>query len=385
MTPKARIGFLSPSRLVDISNCPLKHHYSLPPGGSDGLPESPQMLLGSAIHEAIECVARNEIDSKPSNLRIWVAQHVWANLEKANTPAVVLKNAGVKPGKSNFVEPKIFSQRILGLANAIKSLPASGNNASSNGWTRTSSKPAQSSPKKEGFEVVLQSNSGSLKGRADLVERLNSDAFRITEFKSMPILGSDGTPSASCLMQMYAYGYMLSEAYPQHTIQLRAVGADGIWESIYDSKCRQELLELIESIMDRFKEAGEADIGLLASPGKGCQYCQDRPRCSEYKKAVQQQSLSEAINDTWGVICKITPGRTGLIDIDLSDYLNRDVRVANIPIELMGSDIKPGQYIEAFSLVNSEYGRGSSQSQNFSVVNKRLPYRSACTVKIKLA
>jgi hypothetical protein len=207
----------------------------------------------------------------------------------------------------------------------------------------------------EGIEPWLVANDLRLVGRPDLLVREPGNVVHIADDKTGRVLDDKGQVLPSHVAQLELYALMVEHLVPDARVRLAVVGRSShpiSWDVTRRSKAAKRLEEFHEKL-----PAGKVlPASTLAVPGRDCQSCRLRPRCSAYSRAATSwwRDASEGPRpvpfDTWGPLTDVTPVEATM-DLVLKDPVGRTVRIGGLS-EALG--ITPGHVGRAVSVFNLE-------------------------------
>lgn len=190
---------------------------------------------------------------------------------------------------------------------------------------------AGANPSTTGAEVGLASRSLRLRGRADRITRVGSNAFEVRDYKTGAVVDEDGLVKEDVAFQLRSYGLIVLERFPEATVRL--VVDDGVdHEVAFEEADRMSALETIEGQLAHLPVAGTAPILKVAHPGSGCFGCRARHICPAYRDTAPRWWLNHPTgvdripNDTWGTIVDVVSGGD-VTRVILEDAAGRRVRV----------------------------------------------------------
>lgn len=226
----------------------------------------------------------------------------------------------------------------------------------------TTSSPSQAtespplfSGKGKWTELPLRSPRLRVRGRADLVRRLE-DEVRIIDLKTGRAVLSDGRVSPGVALQLRTYGLVVLEKLPNVRLQLCVRGHSSA-EVPFDESDRRDTLETIRELHDKLPQGCSIKTEPVAAPGRVCNYCRFRHRCSIYLEVAPRwwrDGVSHPVPpDVWGTVCAIPRRSRRLVTIDLKDAAGRYVRLHDVRSELV-SGVKVGVEIYAFGIGSVE-------------------------------
>jgi len=185
----------------------------------------------------------------------------------------------------------------------------------------------------EGAERSFESTTLRLRGRADLVRRIDQDVFEVRDYKSGGVLDGDGEVKREIALQLQAYGLLVLEREPRATVRL--IVDDGTDREVeFGPEAQAEAAEAIMAITTIMPLPAIVPVATLARPGDACWGCPIRHICSAYRGQAPEwwtrypPELSSAPLDVWGQVLEHRAGEGQVIV--LRDGANRRVRVTGV-------------------------------------------------------
>lgn len=340
--PLQRVGvqqFVAPSALAVGSVCVLRRQGREEDGSRiAGLIESPWAVVGTLVHRAIqiadgrsniievfeELVRRREIelleDAKRRHfvpLRAVIGEGGWSS------------RLGILQGRSGNREPL-----QLGRPDFKQSLAPS---------------IAHSD-----HEVWLESELLGFRGSADLLEFIGDHSIRITDWKTGPVLDSNGEVKANYRLQLAAYQMLVRERWPDRKVETQLYNGEVMIVQVTsddEETVRQSVSKIKRTINGRSKARAED----LALKGAECADCAIRHRCPTYMEELRRTGRGlSAIEGQWSgdilgcVSSSQTQGDTTVVNLTLPSGATAQMRWFSSRMEV--SELK-GQTVVGFGLI----------------------------------
>ena len=216
----------SPSQLFDLRNCALR---VLAKRAERYLPPPPSALHGILLHHVREQMLLGRWGNKdsPEEAFDWILEQASFRLdellagEDKTKYMVPLRNT---IGRRKWNQ-KTFESKLWAISSGLEScgqdpglleIERTNDGVEYNGENNTC---------EEGAEALVKSRSLRISGRADLIEKLNHNRLRITDFKSGKFIDSHGNPLPRYKLQLGLYALVAEKVYPGRSIELRLDGA----------------------------------------------------------------------------------------------------------------------------------------------------------------
>lgn len=275
----------SPSRLLAPLECPVRA-FSGSIGDSKVLgPELPA-LIGNAVHCLMEEYKPADVPTKMS------ASELLASLIcKAITQFPDHRVRGWLPllGTDKYLLEKASALVLKWSSNIMPSGLERSPSLITRPWDSATVQSIgdSSSVNSEHSEILLESDTLPLKGRADLV--IFSPGFvEIIDFKSGRAFDNDGNLRDSSKYQMWAYGLLASELWPDRRVRL-TIAAD---VSIDVPFGRDEVIEIrrhLTQLALAFPKDSPINVSTSAIIGKHCRGCNIRHLCPSYLEKAPRE------------------------------------------------------------------------------------------------
>lgn len=185
----------------------------------------------------------------------------------------------------------------------------------------------------EGAERGFESTRLRLRGRADLVRRVEGNVLEVRDYKTSGVLDGNGEVKSDIALQLRAYGLLVLEREPRATVRL--IVDDGTDREVEFGPDEQADAEAtISAVTAGMPPAGIVSAAALAMPGDACWGCAIRHTCPAYRAQAPSwwtnypPELSSAPLDTWGDVLERREG-AGQVLV-LRDAASRRVRVSGV-------------------------------------------------------
>ena len=212
----------------------------------------------------------------------------------------------------------------------------------------------------EGAERSFESPTLRLRGRADLVRRVDRDVFEVRDYKSGSVLDGEGEVKWEIALQLRAYGLLVLEREPRATVRL--IVDDGTDRTVeFGPEAQGEAAEMIATVTTAMPLAGVVPAATLARPGSACWGCPVRHVCSAYRAQAPgwwtryPPELSSAPLDIWGEVLEHRTGESQVVV--LRDGASRRVRITGVDGRHGLSDAA-GERLSFFGLEATGASRG---------------------------
>lgn len=328
------------------------------------LPPSPFALLGTAIHEFLESRRRPTDDD-------------WSDLTARLLDGRIAVRSSAFPGT-----PKGFSDLL-----PVRSLLRRVGRIKARWRARSSLSRHHAMAARRGTprsRVVLKKfgtgRTMPLRGRPDRVEITENGAVEVTEFKSARIL-HEGRVEASYLLQLLAYGEIVSETEDAAHVSLRLVGPDGEYRTDYGATERTQLRRFVSGLEQTLPAGADLLAEHLATPGDGCRSCAFRPGCPRYLASApkawrERRPISTPPIDRWGTIQSVHDDPSSFRRIYLTDPMGGLYCVRGVPPSVSDGPLEAGKAVWFFNLRAGEPGAGRIPI-NFYIADVNSPRDSA--------
>ena len=315
--------FFQPSTLGTSGDCLLQ--LAAGAHGLDALrlPTRPEAALGEVFHLTLSGWAKSDGSRSPefffSEAEAFVNARLGADPKRAHQSPI--KNT------VTFQKWMGFRARSIGACSTIR--PSLRTVASKEDFSDRFSR----APLKE-IETLRENSTYRLRGRPDSVRWITPRRIEVRDFKSGSIYEEDGTVKRAIVLQLWAYGLIIAEEYPDASIEL--IVDDGAEHRIPFGKAERDLAR--ESIMQRLAMLPadtEVEAISLASPGPSCEWCKVRHVCSAYLQTAPEwwrkypSELRRIPNDTWGKVLAVEKQR-GQTRVRLIDPAGRTISIENL-------------------------------------------------------
>ena len=310
----------SPSAVWSSNGCALKLIISSLRRTEwlERLATGPEAAVGTLLHRMLERACR-EADS--------VAEDIFED-----TYARLVGELSLDPRRAHFADlastkpPAEWSRLrswVLSRARALQPRHVSADRP----------RRAETAQRISGAEILLESATLRLRGRADRVRQLAPRLFEIRDFKTGATIDEEGAIKPEIALQLQAYGLLLLER--RRGVEVRLVVDDGTEREVaFDQEAQQTAKDALKRITGPMPAAGHAATSGLARPGAACWGCAVRHVCPAYRATapgwwkaypVGTERLS---NDVWGTVLEVLG--SGRVDVVLRDDAGRRVRVNGI-------------------------------------------------------
>lgn len=312
---------------------------------SSQLPAGPEASVGQLVHRVLERAAKGSessaeelFDDEYRRVAVAIASdprraHL-ADLSSTKTPA---QWANLRA----WVLSRVSSTRRKGVKVSVNSMRRDRGGV-------------------EGAERSFESTTLRLRGRADLVRRVDPDLVEVRDYKSGGVLDGDGEVKREVALQLQAYGLLVLEREPRVTVRL--IIDDGTDREVeFGPEARAEAAEAIAAITTTMPLPGVVPVATLARPGDACWGCPVRHVCSSYRAQAPEwwtrypPELSSAPLDVWGQVLEHRTGESQIVV--LRDAASRRVRITGIDGRHGLSDAT-GEHLWFFGLEATGASRG---------------------------
>jgi RecB family exonuclease len=195
---------------------------------------------------------------------------------------------------------------------------------------KTTAAGGQGLTRRTGTEVLFESATLRLRGKADSVRQLGPREFEVRDFKTGVVLDQRGEVKPEIALQLWAYAFMLLELRPGCDVRL--IVDDGAEHEVaFDVRARARAKVILDELLGKMPPAGRSVSLELASPGKDCVGCRVRHVCPAYLAAAPRwwhqypDGVDRLSNDVWGTVLDVIG--TGPVDMVLCDAAGRRVRI----------------------------------------------------------
>jgi hypothetical protein len=339
-------------------------------------------LLGIAVHKL--CASSEHI-STPSEIRE-LTKLEFEKLVRSHPTAPKILDAVNAPLLPKNIIPQA---EFIGKSGIVYKVTQSRSNTrSTRALTSQNKVRGVAASRQFGSEISLKSDRFDLIGRADWIEDLSDGHIRIVDYKTgARLIGDDFTLKRELLLQVGAYAVMAIEQFSVAGIILQIISPSSMWEQDFTEALKSEVALSLSNILATIPRDQPLRSNEIATPGISCRWCKSRHVCAPYKRYAEREWKAADGRllplDTWGVITEVKSQSGSLVEVRLRDDASRQVRIRNIPIEIIvGDDVGPGSRIRAFGLMASESGRGSTYPHNFYVADVDRPNYSAFAARL---
>lgn len=327
------------------------------------LPPSPFALLGTAIHTFLESRQRPTDDD-------------WSDLTARVLDGRIAVPSSAFPGTAIAFADVLPVRSLLRRVGRIKARWR-GSNPSRHHAMGAGQGALRS---RVVLEKFCTGRTMPLRGKPDRVEITGTGAVEVTEFKSGRIL-REGRVEPSYLLQLLAYGEMVSETEDATHVSLRLVGPDGEYRTHYGATERTQFQGFMSGLERTLPAGADLLAEHLATPGDGCRSCAFRPGCSRYLASAptawrERQPISAPPMDRWGRIQSVHDDPSGFRRIYLTDPTGGLYCVRGVPLALSEHPLEAGKAVWFFNLRAGEPGAGRIPI-NFYIADVNSPRDSA--------
>lgn len=371
-----RTKFIRVTALVGAGGCGLR--AVLDSESADRrLPDSPEALLGTLVHRAIDARGREGSEA--------VTEHL---LQALQGPSGVYRSDASASGEFRLVEivgasrisSKLAAARRITEAIAIQPKRARRDE-------RSTAARQLGHPRRSGdwSEEPMNSEELQLGGRLDLL-RVTRDECLLVDFKTGRALDGDGSLKEAYADQLHLYALLARSCAYTLPIRMEIVAADGRF-SVPESTVRTSRLgSELRALVDATPTGIEADARELARFSAGCATCHFRAWCGNYLESAPTSWATEIPRvevpfDTWGNIESIRPtaAEGDFSSVVLRDAANRLVSVTGVPARHLKS-LSPRMRAGFFGLRPKTTGRG--HPQNFVLADPGNPSATAHAARV---
>jgi RecB family exonuclease len=212
---------------------------------------------------------------------------------------------------------------------------------------RPSAQGGDHRPRLRGPEVPLRSPTMRLSGKADLVTEGRDGVTDIVDFKTGPVVDSEGELKKDYRRQLIAYAEILRELEPEKRVRAWLDNGERA-EVDLSTEARAWFSAWLQDLHHSIPAPGHHDAMSLASPGSDCAFCDHRMACTAYlAMAVTWWNDPPDYRtplDSWGTVIQDRTDEPGR-EIELRDAADRLVRILavgerhNLPPDLTGAQI----------------------------------------------
>ena len=174
-----------------------------------------------------------------------------------------------------------------------------------------------------GHEKWFQSNDLGLGGSIDLLEFVDDDLIRITDWKTGPVFEGDGQVKADYKLQLTAYRMLVSERWPDKNVETYLFNGERVTVQVTPED-EQRVHHIVRSIQQVIAGRNSARSIDIASLGDDCSDCLIRHKCPLYMKEMYRTGRGfsspeqPTSGDIMGTVTSIsTLGETTVIDLTL--------------------------------------------------------------------
>jgi hypothetical protein len=372
----SRTRLASPSKLATFLACPLRYVLETESNELRRIDIHPVTLLGTAVHKTTESmlgVNRPDGFGYPALVEEEFAKSA---LDKKNASPLtnwVIERFGLFGliSKRQIVEQSAFAKsladRFVGGA-----VPSGGGH-----------RPTAFGQITFGTEKWLESASLGLGGKVDLIIQEDDGSIRIIDFKTGKVLDDEGKPKQAYLLQLAAYGRIVTDMVDGVSVHLEILGKTDSWTGLFDDRMNELIDRTLHELATNLPMNVPFELESLSRLGGHCSLCSFRPGCTKYRKDLSERMLLGDFDyvewpfDIVGTVASVE--RSGDLLTVRCKLLNGNIaKVSRIPSVMLPEEgIAPGQTFTAFGLACLETKRPGTFPCNFSLFNEESPRNSA--------
>ncbi len=348
---------------------------------SPTLPMSPEAILGSIIHDALDqCGGQG-----PEHVLARVKAALMGDSGRFDSHANVSGSATLR----EVIPATRLSAKLATARKIADTIPESSRKGKRAAFSPSSpSSTASHHPLASGNwrEVGLTSPELELTGRIDSMD-VGPGECRIADFKTGPALDHDGKMRANHVDQLHLYMILARRLGYGPRYHLVIIAPDGKFDCPVEEQRLHVLETRIESLVRSVPKNEPTVIDSLARVCQSCATCRFRPLCKSYlaeapKLWPNRLRAFPMPADIWGDIVKIEPdaGDSGYMTVHLRDAASRLCCVSGVPDRFKDKPICVGSKVGFFDLQG--LGAESQHPQNFCLGVPGNPRASRHTARI---
>lgn len=297
---------VSPSRYEAMVSCALREVWGAGES-STLLPGAPAARMGSVIHKLLEAANRGEFLNADKD----AIENRW--LELVAAAEFAMRRSWLERHLVPLREsvPSYEVSRLRAVRQAIEISKTS---------SREMHREASSDSARTGTEMRVSSQDGLVAGRIDRVIHRPTDAV-LVDYKSGTILspgndGNNGPVKPGYEIQMRLYAALYRETFGVWPEALELVSLTGVRYAVsYTPELSFQLLadactrlKRINAIIESSRTGDRSPDADLARPHQDtCRFCQFRPGCEPYRKALRSAGEADIWpDDVFGTLHKLT-------------------------------------------------------------------------------